>query len=218
VYTYTGAGHGGGDTNLYFYLPPSVLPAPDAPAGLTASALSSSQIRLTWIDNSSGEQGFKIERCAGVGCTDFAQVVMVGANATSYTNTGLTASTSYSYRVRAFNASGDSGYSNIVGAMTQPAPAPPAAPSNLTTAAISRNRIDLAWTDNANSEVGFRIERCRGSICTNFALIATVGSNVTSYRSSGLAANTTYRYRVHAFNASGTSGYSNISAATTRRR
>lgn len=218
IYTYTGTGHGGGDTNLYFYLPSSLLPAPDAPAGLSASALSASQIRLTWIDSSSDEQGFKIERCAGAGCTNFAQVVMVGANVTSYTNTGLTASTSYSYRMRAYNASGDSSYSDMASAVTQAAPAPPAAPSNLTTTVLSSSQVRLNWTDNANNESGFRIERCRGATCANFALIASMGPNVTSYTSSGLAANTTYRYRVYAFNASGNSGYSNTSAATTRRR
>ena len=65
---------------------------------------------------------------------------------------------------------------------------------------------------------GFSIERCKGSTCTNFALIATVGANVTSYSNTKLTANTTYRYRVYAYNASGNSGYSNIAAATTPRR
>ena len=137
---------------------------------------------------------------------------------TSYSNTGLTASTSYSYRVRAYNAAGDSGYSNTASAVTQAAPALPAAPTNLAATAVSKSQINLTWTDNATNETGFRIERCKGSTCTNFALIATVGANVTSYSNTGLSANTTYRYRVRAYNASGNSGYSNIAAATTPRR
>ena len=99
---------------------------------------------------------------------------------TSYSNTGLTASTSYSYRVRAYNAAGDSGYSNTASAVTQAAPALPAAPTNLMAAAVSRSQINLAWTDNATNEDGFKIERCKGSTCTNFAQIATVGANVTN--------------------------------------
>jgi hypothetical protein len=218
VYTYTGTGHGAGDTNLYFYLPAASLPAPTAPSGLTANAVSSSQINLTWVDGSTSEQGFKIERCAGAGCNSFTQVATVGANATSYSNTGLNGSTSYSYRVRAYNASGDSNYSNTASAMTFAAPAVPAAPTNLTAVGISRSQINLSWTDNASNETGFRVLRCKGSSCTNFTLIATVGANITSYANMNLSANTTYRYRVTAYNASGESGYSNIAAATTKKR
>ena len=190
---------------------------PAAPANLTATAVSSSQINLTWTD-SDIETGFKIERCTGVGCSDFAQIATVSANVTSYSNTGLIASTSYSYRVRAYNIAGDSGYSNIASAVTQAAPALPAAPTNLAATVISRSQINLAWTDNANNETGFKIERCKGATCTNFALIATVGANVTSYSNTGLAANTTYRYRIYAYNAGGNSAYSNIAAAKTLRR
>ncbi len=215
VYTYTGTGHGGGDTNLYFYLPPGELPAPTS---LTATAVSSSQINLTWGDNDTTEQGFKIERCTGAGCSNFAQIATVGANVTSYSNTGLTGSTSYSYRVRAYNASGDSNYSNTASAVTQAAPAVPAAPTNLAATVISKSQINLSWTDNADNETGFRIQRCKGSTCTNFALIATVGANVTSYANTTLTANTTYRYRVYAYNTSGNSGYSNVATATTRKR
>ena len=137
---------------------------------------------------------------------------------TSYSNTGLTGSTYYSYRVRAYNASGDSNYSNTAGAMTQAAQALPAAPTSLAAVGVSRSQINLSWTDNADNETGFRIERCTGSTCTNFALIATVGANVTSYSNIKLTANTTYRYRVYAYNASGNSAYSNIATATTPRR
>ena len=66
--------------------------------------------------------------------------------------------------------------------------------------------------------MGSSIERCKGSTCTNFAQIATVGANVTSYSNTGLSSNTSYRYRVRAYNASGNSGYSNIAKATTPRR
>jgi hypothetical protein len=218
IYAYTGSGHGGGDRNLYFYLPPAELPIPMAPSVLTGAAVSSSQINLTWVDSGTNEQGFKIERCTGAGCSNFAQIATVGANVTGYSNTGLTGSTSYSYRVRAYNGTGDSNYSNTASAVTQATPAPPAAPTNLAATVISRSQINLSWTDNADNETGFRVLRCKGSTCTNFVLIATVATNVTSYANTGLTANTTYRYRVYAYNASGNSGYSNVATATTRRR
>ncbi len=69
------------------------------------------QLRLTWTDNSNDEDGFKIERKLGQAGT-FSQVATVGPNIISYTDTGLTGETTYCFRVRAFNAAGDSAYSN----------------------------------------------------------------------------------------------------------
>ena len=192
--------------------------APAAPTNLTATAISSSQINLTWVDSDTSEQGFKIERCTGAGCSDFTQIATVGANITSYSNTGLTASTSYSYRVRAYNAVGDSDYSNTASAVTSQAAAVPAAPSNLVSTVASKSQINLSWTDNAANEDGFQVERCKGATCTNFTQIATVSSNMTTYENTGLTANTSYRYRVRAYNSSGVSSYSNIVVAKTLKR
>lgn len=99
-----------------------------------------------------------------------------------------------------------------------PAPAPvPGAPSNLVTATASRTQINLSWTDNATNEDGFKIERCSGATCANFSQIATVAANVKAYTNGGLKKNTTYRYRVRAFNAAGNSIYSNIADGKTLR-
>jgi predicted phage tail protein len=193
-------------------------PPPAAPSGLTATAVSSSQINLAWTDNSINEDGFKIERCQNAGCSNFAQVAQVGANVTTYNDTGLTASTTYGYRVRAFNLGGNSAYSNTAQATTQIAQTVPAAPSNLVATAVSTSQINLSWTDNANNEQGFRIERCQGNGCTNFVQIAQVAvANTTSYSDTGLASNTRYRYRVRAYNSVGNSAYSNIALARTLR-
>jgi hypothetical protein len=190
--------------------------APAAPTGLGATAVSSSQINLEWVDNSSNETGFKIERSPD-GVT-WGQIGTVGADVKNYADTGLTASTTYIYRVLAYNGAGGSGPSNTASATTFAAPALPAAPTNLTAKVASKGQIDLAWADNATNETGFKIERCTGAKCTNFAQIATVGLNVQSYQNSGLTGNTSYRYRVRAYNASGDSAYSNTVAAKTPRR
>jgi hypothetical protein len=75
--------------------------------------------------------------------------------------------------------------------------------------------VDLTWTDTSTNESNFILERCTGSNCTNFAVRATLGANTTSYRDTGLARRTTYRYRVKARNSGGDSAYSNIASATT---
>ena len=75
---------------------------PGAPSNLSSTAASASQINLSWTDNSSNESGFKIERKTDVNGA-YAQVAVAGPNATSYSNTGLSGSTTYFYRVRAFN-------------------------------------------------------------------------------------------------------------------
>jgi hypothetical protein len=193
-------------------------PAPAAPSNLTATAVSSSEIDLAWTDNANNETGFKIERCQNAGCSNFAQIATVGADVTTFNDTGLTASTTYSYRVRATNLGGDSAYSNTATATTQAAQNVPADPSNLVATAVSASEIDLSWSDNSNNETGFKIERCQGNACTDFVEIAQVGANVTTFNNTGLAFNTRYRYRVRAFNAVGNSAYSNIAAARTPRR
>ena len=88
------------------------------PTSASASALSSSRIDLTWLDNSSSESGYKIERKTTATGT-YAQIALVGANAKSYSDTtGLVANTRYYYRVRATNGTIDSDYSNEPSAVT----------------------------------------------------------------------------------------------------
>jgi hypothetical protein len=74
---------------------------------------SAAQFQLTWQDNSNNEDGFKIER-GSTTTGPFAQIGTVVANTTSYTDSGLADATTFCYRVRAFNSTGDSTYSNIV--------------------------------------------------------------------------------------------------------
>ena len=80
-------------------------------------------------------------------------------------------------------------------------------------ALVTAAQLILSWSDNSN-EVGFRIERRTGTTGT-YAEIATVGVNTASYTDVNLPNGTTYCYRVRAYNAGGTSGYSNEQCATT---
>lgn len=98
----------------------TIQPAPSAPSGLSAVAVSSTQINLTWQDNSNNEDGFKLELKTGLGGT-YAQIASPAAGLVSYSNTGLSAGTTYYYRVRAYNSAGDSDYSNEANTFTLPA-------------------------------------------------------------------------------------------------
>jgi hypothetical protein len=187
--------------------------APVGPSGLSAGAGSSSQINLAWTDTSGNETGFRIERASAGGA--FTAVANVGANVTTFSNTGLAAGTTYQYRVIASNAYGDSPVSNVATATTPASAALPAAPTGLTATAVAKNRINLAWTDNSGNESGFRIERSENG--TTFTQIASVGPDVKTYANTGLKANRTYHYRVRAYNAAGNSAYSNTASATTPR-
>jgi hypothetical protein len=80
-------------------------PVPAAPALATPTVNGPNSIRITWADNSGNETGFRVQRKRGVGGT-YATVANLGSGVTSYTNTGLTATTQYYYRVKAINENG----------------------------------------------------------------------------------------------------------------
>ncbi|MFH1016804.1 MAG: fibronectin type III domain-containing protein [Pseudomonadota bacterium] len=189
-------------------LPPN---PPEAPSRLIATA-SGNQIVLTWQDNSSNETRFEIERCEGTGCTNYALYAQVGAGVATFTDSSVVAGTTYCYRVRACNADGCSGYSNIFCTLI-PIVAPLAAPSGLV-AVPTATQIVLTWQDNSTGETRFEIERCQGAGCTNYAPIAQVGSGVTTFTDTNVTSGNTYCYRVRACDANGCSGYSNTFCAT----
>jgi hypothetical protein len=185
---------------------------PVAPSNLSASSSSLTEVSLSWTDNSANEDGFKIERKIGA-AGSYSPLATVGPNVTNYNDndsgSGLTEATTYYYRMTAYNAQGDSMYSSEVNATTLPA-----APSSLSATAASSIRIDLSWTDNSNGETGYKIERKIGATGT-YSQVGTVGANVISYSNTGLAASTTYNYRVMAYNVTGDSAQSNEANATT---
>jgi hypothetical protein len=96
----------------------TVVPLPAPPSALTATAVSRTQINLSWTDNADNETGFRIERCKNVNCTNFVQITQVGANVTTFADTTVAKNSMYSYRVRAFNTAGNSAYSNTANAKT----------------------------------------------------------------------------------------------------
>lgn len=198
---------------FHAFLPLGAGPAiPAAPTTLTASAISSSRIDLAWADASDNEDDFRVERAVAGGA--FGQIASVGAGVTTFSDTTVSPSTAYSYRVRAHNAGGFSSYSPIADATTPgTVVVPPAAPSGLGGTAVSSTRVDLVWTDNSTNEADFAIER--SSSGGAFQAVGTVGANITAFTDHTVSASTEYSYRVKARNAGGDSAYSGTATVTT---
>jgi titin len=175
--------------------------------------MSESSIELTWTDMSSDETGFVIERSTST--SGPWGRFSVGPNVASFTDSGLSASTTYIYRLAAQNSDGISTYVGPVGAMTMVAGISlPTAPSGLVATSAASDSISLSWLDNSNNETGFRIER--GTTSTGpFTQIATTSTGVTTYSDTGLTASTTYYFRVRANNSAGDSAFSSVATATT---
>lgn len=156
-----------------------VLPSP---GGLTATALNSTDIYLTWSDATTSETIFNIERCdaSGADCpgSDFAEIAEAGADAESFTDTTACEGTQYYYRINAEKTTAPgwtSPWSGNAAAATDDINQGSFTPSGLTASWISEVRIDLQWTDNTIDESGFKVERCLTSSCTFTELTPPVG-------------------------------------------
>jgi len=183
---------------------------PAAPINLAATpSTSSPQITLTWNENDANVSGFKIERSADGGNSYPWSVTIGGGNgAISYVDTSAAYNTTYTYRVSAYNIAGPNpATSNVARTI-------PAAPTNLVAICPnSLSQINLNWTNNSGAD-GIKIERSTDG-GGSYPWSVTVGGGVNSYVDQGLAAGTTFTYRVTAYNSTGFSGSSNTSSATT---
>jgi poly(hydroxyalkanoate) depolymerase family esterase len=194
--------------------------APSVPANLTAPSTTSSSISLAWSASTDnvGVTSYQVLRAPGASGGTFTQIGTSPSN--SFVNTGLAASTTFRYQVRAVDAAGNaSAVSNAVTATTQAGGGdvqPPSAPSNLTTTATTANSISLAWTVSTDNfgVTGYQILRAPGASGGAFTQVGT--STTATFVNSGLTANTTFRYQVRAVDAAGNaSAVSNTVTATT---
>jgi fibronectin type 3 domain-containing protein len=197
----SGSGDGGGGT------------APSAPTGVTASATSSSSISVSW-NSVSGATSYKVYYEIGSSSTKNLAGTVSG---TSYTHTGLTASTRYYYYIVAVNSAGESGYSSNTYATTQSGSSggggtAPSAPTGVTASATSSSSISVSW-NSVSSATSYKVYYEIGSSSTK-NLAGTVSG--TSYTHTGLTASTTYYYYIKAVNSAGESGYSSYASATTQ--
>jgi len=206
----------------------SCTTVPSAPTGLTATASSSSAIGLSWTAVTPPANctisSYSVYGSTTSGFTpSSSNLIASGVTGTTYTNTGLAASTTYYYKIEALDSDGSSAPSAQASAETQAASCTtvPSAPTGLTATASSSSAIGLSWTvvtPPANCTISSY--SVYGSTTSGFTpsssnLIAG-GVTGTTYTNTGLAASTTYYYKVEAVDADGSSAASTQASATTQ--
>jgi chitodextrinase len=193
---------------------------PTAPGSLMATAVSRTQINLSWTASTDPDDAvatYYVERQdPGAG---YVQIGTTPGTITTFSSTGLTAGTLYNYRVRASDTAGNLGpYSTPASATTLPPDTtPPTAPGSLTASAVSGSQINLSWTastDPDDAVATYYVERQDPG--AGFVQIGTTPGTVTTFSSTGLSPSTTYNYRVRASDTAGNLGpYSTPASATT---
>jgi len=179
------------------------------PKNLTTTSIINNQIQLNWEDPSLIEDGFKIERSNDG--ENWTQIGSVGVNVIQYTNYALAYNSRYWYRVRTYNGSGNSSYSNEATSKTFALPAP----NKLTAFLGGDTQVELRWEDQSTDEEGFKIERSTDGV--SWVQIATLSPDSNSFTNYQLEYGTGYHYRIRSYNTDGTSSYSNIARISTNR-
>jgi len=184
---------------------------PSAPGTLTSSVIGSGEIDLSWAaaTDNVGVTGYQIWRCQGSGCSNFTLLAQPAGTATTYKDTNVAPSTSYSYQVKAVDAAGNvSAPSNAVSATTTAGQdtQPPSTPTGLATSGVGQNSMTLSW-NAASDNVGV----------TGYLLYvggSQVGTSLTtSFLFTNLTCGTSYTLGVAAVDAA-----TNVSAVATLGR
>ena len=175
---------------------------PGVPSSLTATAINYTEINLTWADTLSNETGYEIVRSLTDGGT-YTPVGTVNKNQTSFTDSGLVATKTYFYKIRAIAAGSQSDYSTSVSATTGDLPATPVPPTDLTGSVAPSGNIALNWSDNSSNETGFSVYRSSDN--HTFTLLSSLPANSNAYTDTTATGVAVYYYYVSAGNDAGSS-------------
>ncbi len=194
---FTSGGNGGSGIVIVAYS----LNAPSAPSNAVADASATQpQISLTWTDNS---YEFNFEILRSTDGNTYTHLATTSLNVVNFTDTGLSALTTYYYKIRAFDGNQYSSLSNVASTTTNTTPSSPSGMG--ATASTTALSVALGWTDNSSNETNFVVERSVTSTTTGFSTWQTLGLDSTSTTDTTVSPNTTYYYRVYASNGYGSS-------------
>jgi hypothetical protein len=192
--------------------------APAAPSGLGAVPASAASVSLSWTNNATNQTGFHLDRATDAAFTQNLITQDLPATPDTFTDTasGLAPGRTFYYRLRAFNAAGDSANSDVA---TVTIPLAPPTPTNARVTAITTSEIDLSWTDNAGSAAtGYEILRKAGSgAFVSYATLPPASQappSTYTWRDTGVSPGTFYEYHIRAFNVSGNNDFAGINATT----
>ncbi len=193
------------------------ITAPTAPGTPSLNVMSSSQINLSWTASTDNVAvtGYRVERCSGSAtCTTYSQVATPAVN--SYSDTGLSASTIYRYRIRATDAAGNlSAYSSAASATTQAPPdiTPPTI-SAIAVSGVTVSGATITWTTNepGDTQVDYGLTASYGASTALNSSLATSHSATLS----GLSAGTVYHYMIRSRDAAGNLALSFDNSLTTQ--
>ncbi len=187
-------------------------PTVNAPSNLGTAAVDTARINLSWQDNAGNESGFEVHRATPWPSSVFTLRAKLPTNTIAFSDTGLTNSTQYCYKVRAFQTKGFKTYFSAFSAIAcvataaPPPPPQPRAPSGVSAALVPGITVRVQWADNSTNEDGFRVERSADQV--TWATVATIGPSSDTSASFVDETWTMERqvcYRVFAFNAAGDS-------------
>lgn len=190
--------------------------APGAPASLTATAVSASQINLAWGASATSGVTYNVYASTGAVSVTSSLRIASGLTATTYQNAGLAASTTYHYLITAVDAGGESRPSPEASAATDSTtPVPPAAPAGLTASAVSSAQVNLSWAASTDAGATYNVY---ANTSPAFSASNRVASGVsgTDFQDTGLQSATTYYFVVTAVSGGIESGDSNQASATTQ--
>lgn len=169
------------------------------------------RVQLNWTDNATGETGFAIERANGGAFTQIATApALAGTGTTTFIDLTVQPNTAYSYRVRALNGT-PSDYSNTAAVTTPNFPAAPTI-ATITGTRVGNgpnDRVTLTW-NNVAGETGYTVQRATNATFTAGLVTNNLGANVTSLTTGNVPRNTTFFFRVRAFNAASPSAWSAV--------
>jgi fibronectin type 3 domain-containing protein len=175
-----------------------------APTKLKASSLSASQIKMTWKKRSGAKSYTVYYSTSSSGFSYLDSVKGV-----SYTVKNLSPDTVYYFEVRSVNSKGEGNFTSAQSARTRTLP-----PASLIAVPSGSSAVIIAWTP-VSGATSYALYRSATSTGTFTQITKFDSSSLPSYLNTGLAANTTYYYKVVAYNSAGASDYSSTASVTT---